>query len=118
MSVQINVASSTDSRKSAASSSPKSARSWRGLSVIVLLTTAAALGFALWVLSRQLAPEITAPASAESAYVASFPEKSVAVLPFENLGQPNESALASEAVQDDIINALSKIKDLRVISRT
>jgi TolB-like protein/Tfp pilus assembly protein PilF len=83
------------------------------------MATALALGLGLWSLSRQLAPQITAPASTESAYVASFPEKSIAVLPFEDLSEAKEnpSSLA-EAVQDDMITALSKVADLRVISRT
>lgn len=101
------------------SSAPVTAHGWRVFTAVLLLATAFALGFGLWSLSLRLAPQITAPASAESAYVASFPEKSIAVLPFEDLSeaQQDQPALA-EAVQDDIINGLSKIADLRVISRT
>ncbi|MBA3651135.1 MAG: hypothetical protein H0W66_06580 [Chthoniobacterales bacterium] len=100
-------------------SAPATAHRWRVVTAVLLLATACALGFGLWILSLRLAPQITAPASAESAYVASFPEKSIAVLPFAELSeaQQHQPALA-EAVQDDIINGLSKIADLRVISRT
>ena len=91
---------------------------WRALTAIGLIATAVALGLGLWVLSRRLAPQITAPASAESAYVASFAEKSIAVLPFRDLSEAKQDTLLAEAVQDDILTALSKISELRVISRT
>ena len=102
----------------AANSSPMTHVRRRALTAIVLVATAIALGFGLWILSLRLAPQITAPASSESAYVASFPEKSIAVLPFEDLTEAKKNVLLAEAVQDDILTALSKIADLRVISRT
>ncbi|MBA3960728.1 MAG: hypothetical protein H0X40_02350 [Chthoniobacterales bacterium] len=90
----------------------------RVFTTIVLTATAVGLGSGLWILSRQLAPQITAPVSSESAYVASFPEKSIAVLPFADLSDGTPDTLAADAVQDDILTALAKIADLRVISRT
>jgi TolB-like protein/tetratricopeptide (TPR) repeat protein len=101
-----------------ANSSPMTHMRRRAWTPIVLVATAIALGFGLWTLSRRLAPQITAPASPESAYVASFPEKSVAVLPFEDLSKTKQSVLLAGAVQDAILTALSKVSDLRVISRT
>jgi serine/threonine-protein kinase len=83
---------------------------------ILLTAIAACLGCGLWILTHRLAPQITAPISTESAYVASFPEKSIAVLPFENLSTNDQNGFA-DAVQDDILTALAKISDLRVISR-
>jgi TolB-like protein/DNA-binding winged helix-turn-helix (wHTH) protein/Flp pilus assembly protein TadD len=47
-----------------------------------------------------------------------LPEKSIAVLPFANLSDDKENAFFSEGVQDDILTALAKINDLKVISRT
>jgi len=90
----------------------------RAFSAVVLLAVALALGLGLWNLSRRLAPQITTPASLESTYVASFPEKSIAVLPFENLGNSNQDPSLADSVQDDILTALSRVADLRVISRT
>src|SRR5207249_8775459 len=42
----------------------------------------------------------------------------IAVLPFENLGADPENAFFADGVQDEILNDLAKIADLKVISRT
>jgi TolB-like protein len=46
------------------------------------------------------------------------PEKSIAVLPFENLSHDPDSAFFTDGVQDEILSRLSKIAELKVISRT
>jgi TolB-like protein/Tfp pilus assembly protein PilF len=46
------------------------------------------------------------------------PEKSIAVLPFENRSEEKANAYFTEGIQDEILSRLSKIADLRVISRT
>jgi TolB-like protein/class 3 adenylate cyclase/cytochrome c-type biogenesis protein CcmH/NrfG len=48
----------------------------------------------------------------------SIPEKSIAVLPFENLSDKKENAYFADGVQDEILTNLAKIADLKVISRT
>ena len=45
-------------------------------------------------------------------------ERSIAVLPFENLSSDKENAYFAEGIQDEILTRLSKIGDLKVISRT
>src|SRR4030095_9922491 len=45
-------------------------------------------------------------------------ERSIAVLPFENLSDDKENAYLAEGIQDEILTRLSKIGDLRAISRT
>ena len=45
-------------------------------------------------------------------------EKSIAVLPFENLSSDKENAYFTDGVQDEILTDLAKIADLKVISRT
>jgi len=55
------------------------------------------------------------PASAASA---ALPEKSIAVLPFENLSEEKANAFFTDGVQDEILTDLAKIADLKVISRT
>jgi TolB-like protein/class 3 adenylate cyclase/Tfp pilus assembly protein PilF len=47
-----------------------------------------------------------------------IPEKSIAVLPFENLSEDKSNAYFAEGIQDEILTRLSKIADLKVISRT
>jgi serine/threonine protein kinase/Tfp pilus assembly protein PilF len=47
-----------------------------------------------------------------------IPEKSIAVLPFENLSDDKANAYFAEGIQDEILTRLSKIADLKVISRT
>jgi TolB-like protein/predicted Zn-dependent protease/predicted Ser/Thr protein kinase len=46
------------------------------------------------------------------------PEKSIAVLPFENLSKDEENAFFAGGVQDEILTNLAKIADLKVISRS
>src|ERR1700746_2125181 len=48
----------------------------------------------------------------------SAPEKSIAVLPFENLSDDKENAYLTEGVGDEILTYLAKIADLKVISHT
>src|SRR6266566_1102311 len=47
-----------------------------------------------------------------------IPEKSIAVLPFENLSKDEENAFFAAGVQDEVLSDLAKIADLKVISRT
>ena len=46
------------------------------------------------------------------------PEKSIAVLPFENLSDDRENTFFADGVHDDILSSLARIADLKVISRT
>jgi len=46
------------------------------------------------------------------------PEKSIAVLPFENLSEEKANAFFADGVQDEILTDLAKVADLKVISRT
>src|SRR5262249_53625572 len=50
--------------------------------------------------------------------VSSSPEKSIAVLPFENLSRDPDNAYFAEGMQEEILTRLAKIADLKVISRT
>src|SRR3979411_3118592 len=45
-------------------------------------------------------------------------DKSIAVLPFENLSDDKENAYFADGIQDDVLTNLSKIGDMKVISRT
>jgi TolB-like protein/Tfp pilus assembly protein PilF len=64
---------------------------------------------------HQAAPQ---PAAASDAKAPAVPEKSIAVLPFENLSADPENAFFADGVQDEILTNLAKIADLKVISRS
>jgi TolB-like protein/Flp pilus assembly protein TadD len=49
---------------------------------------------------------------------ATAPNKSIAVLPFENLSRDPDNAFFAEGVQDEILTRLAKVADLKVIART
>src|SRR5215467_10752639 len=49
---------------------------------------------------------------------APIPDKSIAVLPFESLSSDKENVYFADGIQDEILTRLSKIADLKVISRT
>jgi TolB-like protein/class 3 adenylate cyclase/Flp pilus assembly protein TadD len=59
-----------------------------------------------------------AGSSSPTAESISIPEKSIAVLPFENLSDNKENAFFADGVQDEILTDLAKVADLKVISRT
>jgi adenylate cyclase len=88
------------------------------------LWTAVALVFALmigvgwwWSERPHRTSDSPAPTTASSA-AAQIPAKSIAVLPFENLSRDPDNAYFVEGIQDEILTRLSKIADLKVISRT
>src|SRR6059036_742635 len=53
-----------------------------------------------------------------AAAAAAVPEKSIAVLPFENRSRDPDNAYFADGIQDEILTRLAKIADLKVISRT
>jgi TolB-like protein/Tfp pilus assembly protein PilF len=72
-----------------------------------------------------IAALIVAAAAATGFYIFShrsgakaIPEKSIAVLPFENLSRDPDNAYFADGIQDEILTRLAKIADLKVISRT
>jgi TolB-like protein/DNA-binding winged helix-turn-helix (wHTH) protein len=64
------------------------------------------------------APGSSLPADAVVSAPARIPEKSIAVLPFDNLSDDKQNAFFAAGVQDEIISDLARIADLKVISRT
>jgi serine/threonine protein kinase/Tfp pilus assembly protein PilF len=87
----------------------------KALAVIAIATlfVIGLVGLYFGVLKRHGKP-VTAPA----AQTAAIPEKSIAVLPFENLSEEKENAYFTDGVQNEILTDLAKIADLKVISRT
>ena len=63
-------------------------------------------------------PGLSLPAEAVVSASVRIPEKSIAVLPFDNLSDDKQNAFFAVGVQDEIISDLARIADLKVISRT
>jgi TolB-like protein/class 3 adenylate cyclase/Tfp pilus assembly protein PilF len=101
---------------SAISVRPVTAPRWsKAALTIAFLVSAVALVISSLIFFNR-APQ-TSVARALSA-LASIPEKSIAVLPFENLSNEKENAYFADGVQDEILTGLSRVADLKVISRT
>ena len=58
------------------------------------------------------------PKSIRTTQLAPPPEKSIAVLPFENFSDDVQNAHFANGIQDDILSSLAKVADLKVTSRT
>ena len=87
------------------------------VSAAVVIVLAAVL-FAFWARSQQNARESAGmPARGVSA-PASDTRKSIAVLPFQNLSSDPDNAYFADGIQDEVLTRLTKIGDLKVISRT
>src|SRR5438034_7465121 len=63
-------------------------------------------------------PAVPEKLKAARVAAAAVPEKSIAVLPFENRSRDPDNAYFADGIQDEILTRLSKIADLKVISRT
>jgi TolB-like protein/Tfp pilus assembly protein PilF/class 3 adenylate cyclase len=61
---------------------------------------------------------LRSPAGSEKPPSPSINEKSIAVLPFENLSDDKQNAFFADGVQDEVLTNLAKVADLKVISRT
>ena len=70
-----------------------------------------------WWWTAQQSRHPASPAASSTIAVA-IPEKSIAVLPFENLSEEKANEFFTDGVQDEILTDLAKIADLKVISRT
>jgi TolB-like protein/Flp pilus assembly protein TadD len=81
---------------------------------IYVVVIAGAISVGLFFLGRYSASRGTAP-QVESAALS---QKSIAVLPFDNLSRDPDNAYFTEGVQDEILTRLAKVADLKVISRT
>jgi TolB-like protein/Tfp pilus assembly protein PilF len=94
----------------------KSGRKLVGIT-LALAVVAAGL-FAFQVLRPRLMRGSAATSAQLPAAAPVIPNKSIAVLPFENLSAEKANAYFAEGIQDEILTRLSKIADLKVISRT
>jgi TolB-like protein/class 3 adenylate cyclase/Tfp pilus assembly protein PilF len=86
----------------------------------LLVSTVALVTGSLIFFHRTSQPPITStpPETIANSRVPAVPQKSIAVLPFENLSDNKENAYFADGVQDEILTNLAKIADLKIISRT
>src|SRR5947208_15846421 len=71
-------------------------------SAVLVVALSAAIGAMIW----------------KTEFVHHPPTAGIAVLPFENLSDDKENAFFADGMQDELLSNLSKIADLKVISRT
>ena len=87
----------------------------------IFMTAAAlllGLGVPALIFTPALLKSLRSTNAAEKPSAGPIAEKSIAVLPFENLSSDKENAYFVEGIQDEILTRLAKIADLKVISRT
>jgi TolB-like protein/Tfp pilus assembly protein PilF len=84
---------------------------------IVALTVVLAV-IAAGLLVFQLTQRRSTSGAKSNDAAAAIPEKSIAVLPFDNLSEDKSNAYFAEGVQDEILTRLAKVSDLKVIARS
>ena len=91
----------------AAAQRKRTALRWSLLGIVALLVAVAVIGFLSFRYGSRFAltPLVV-------------PEKSLAVLPFENLSRDPDNAFFADGVQDEVLTDLARVADLKVISRT
>ncbi len=98
----------------------KTSRRW--ILAVLVIVIAAALIIGAVLLSRRFTPVASgtgaSPTPSATATANAVPEKSIAVLPFDNLSRDPDNAFFTDGVQDEILTDLAKIADLKVISRS
>jgi TolB-like protein/Tfp pilus assembly protein PilF len=99
-----------------ASITPHTGRKIVAVTAALAVLAAGMLAFKL-VQSKATASLVVSPAT-DASVRAEISNKSIAVLPFDNLSDDKSNAFFAEGIQDEILTRLAKIADLKVISRT
>jgi serine/threonine-protein kinase len=116
-----------NSQQTAAGTSPavtkRAKPSFFGVGIVVVTLSLIALAivaiiFTPAILRSREKAQRNNPTRPKETSVTTIADKSIAVLPFENLSSDKENAFFAQGIQDEIITTLSKISGLRVISRT
>jgi TolB-like protein/class 3 adenylate cyclase len=100
------------------SSAKPSGLKWLTIGAVVVIAVAVAVTILMFThrpSSKSATPTALTPPS--SIVRAAIPEKSIAVLPFENLSRDPDNAYFATGIQDEILTRLAKIGALKVISR-
>ena len=96
----------------------KARQTVRMLAAIAAAAAIGAVGFFAFRPSQQQSVRAIAGSTQVAPTPTVISTKSIAVLPFENFSADKENAFFADGIQDDILTALTKIADLKVISRT
>jgi TolB-like protein/Tfp pilus assembly protein PilF len=94
---------------------PSRRKSYAWIYVVVI---GVVFSIGLFFFGRYTARNTASAARTEAATGSSIPQKSIAVLPFENLSDDKNAAYFADGIQDEILTKLASIADLKVISRT
>src|SRR5437899_2218514 len=84
---------------------------WALVAALLLSGCALAISFTIFLRHRAIRSETF------GTFTGAIPDKSIAVLPFENLSDDKQNAYFADGVQDEILTNLAKVADLKVISR-
>src|ERR1700731_317046 len=85
---------------------------WAPIAALLLSGCALLISFTIFFRHRAVRSDTFGSAAG------AIPDKSIAVLPFENLSDDKQNAYFADGVQDEILTDLAKVADLKVISRT
>ncbi len=96
----------------------ESVASRRGRKLVAFTVVAAVIAAGLFAFQWMKAHSMITPRQSEATTAPSIVEKSIAVLPFENLSSDKENAYFVIGIQDEILTRLAKIGALKVISRS
>ncbi len=96
-------------------SKPKRHRLLAGVIAAVVLI---GVGVPLTIFAPAILKSLRSGRDSDNRIVSPIPDKSIAVLPFENLSDDKQNAFFADGVQDEILTNLAKVADLKVISRT
>jgi TolB-like protein/DNA-binding winged helix-turn-helix (wHTH) protein/Tfp pilus assembly protein PilF len=100
-----------------AASEPEVASAWRfARRAVIVALVIIALG--VGVLLFHSRKEGSAPSRIIATLTVAIPQKSIAVLPFENLSDDKQNAYFAAGIQDDVLTSLAQIRELKVISHT
>jgi hypothetical protein len=94
----------------------RSGQTSRKLTAVIVVLALIAASMLVFQLVRQKSKEAAATSPPATAPLS--PDKSIAVMPFDNLSSERENAYFAEGIQDEILARLAKIAALKVISRT
>jgi TolB-like protein len=89
-----------------------------GITIALAVIAAGLLAFQLLRSKSTPTPRQSEAATVPALTSQPIPDKSIAVLPFDNLSRDPDNAYFASGIQDEIITRLAKIADLKVISRT